>query len=514
MPKKILLIENDAAFAGELSRALEASGFEPHVSADGKDALDLARELAPEAIVLCVELPGMSGYLVCQKLKKDEALRGVPLVLTSAEATEETFEKHRTLKARADEYMLKPFEPAALVEKLGALVGLPEGAPAAADDREEEVVNLEEETGLEATAEGEPGQEIPGLDLQSLPDEPPAAGGGIEPDELKLLDEAFDGLSAPPAPDEAAAALDLELAGEKPVRLEEVDAAADSLPEEDEGALRPDLGALDEDAERALGALGGADESLSLPDEPKPASPPLRGASADALRAAGIKVLDDEAPKRAETPAPGAPAAAPDGEATRRLEHEIEEMRREMGELANRAESAEAEARKAQDQLESAREEARRSEEEACAAEAQLGDLRAKLADAERRASRSEEEARRRAEEVDATADAISKAEALEREVDELRTELLVARGEAEGARGEVEKRTAELRKRLTDLEAGGTKNEERVVKAYQKIKADEKVREKVRKALAIAMQLLEEGLPAEPPAEKERRTSAAAGRE
>ena len=69
----------------------------------------------------------MSGYLVCQKLKKDDALKALPLVLTSAEATEETFEKHRTLKARADEYLLKPYTPEALVEKLGALVGLPEG---------------------------------------------------------------------------------------------------------------------------------------------------------------------------------------------------------------------------------------------------------------------------------------------------------------------------------------------------------------------------------------------------
>ena len=54
---------------------------------------------------------------------------------------------------------------------------------------------------------------------------------------------------------------------------------------------------------------------------------------------------------------------------------------------------------------------------------------------------------------------------------------------------------------------------EERVVRAYQKIKADEKVREKVRKALAIATQLLEEGMPAESAAEKERR-AAIAGRE
>src|SRR5512142_1287888 len=123
MPKKILLIENDSAFAAGISESLEATGFEVRATGDGKEGLELARDWAPQAVVLCVELPGMSGYLVCQKLKKDEALKPIPLVLTSAEATEETFEKHRTLKARADDYLLKPYAAAALLEKLGALIG-------------------------------------------------------------------------------------------------------------------------------------------------------------------------------------------------------------------------------------------------------------------------------------------------------------------------------------------------------------------------------------------------------
>src|SRR5512142_809707 len=164
MPKKILLIENDSAFAAGISESLEATGFEVRTTGDGKEGLDLARDWAPDAVVLCVELPGMSGYLVCQKIKKDDALKALPLVLTSAEATEETFEKHKTLKARADEYLLKPYTPEALVEKLGALVGLPEGAgaeDAGADGAtEEEVVSLEEEMGLEASAEGSPDAEI------------------------------------------------------------------------------------------------------------------------------------------------------------------------------------------------------------------------------------------------------------------------------------------------------------------------------------------------------------------
>ncbi len=579
MPKKILLIENDQALLAQLSDTLEATGFEVRSTGDGKEGLDLARDWAPEAVVLCVELPGMSGYLVCQKLKKDDAVKGIPLVLTSAEATEETFEKHKTLKARADEYLLKPYDPAALVDKLAALVGLPEGAPsgAAAEEIEEELVSLEEEIGIGA-ADGEPGAEVPGLDLESLPDEPAGheASGGVD-DDLRLLDDAFDGLSAPAAgAQEAAAALD-ELTGERPMAGEDVDAAAASLPDEDEGAARAALGGLDAEADAALGALSGDDETLSpglslggdepLPsgeEEPVPVAAavsassasarPLRGATADLLRAAGIKLLDDEpARERAAVPPPPEPsfAAGAEAGASPRLQRELDEaraaldrlreeasskdgelrdLRRKIESLGRRADDAEgalgeakARADAAQEKLRKAEADAKAGREDARRAEADLADVRKRATDAEKRvgqleprleeleirAAAAEEDARRKSEEAAAAAESVARAEALEREADELRTELLVARGEAEGARGEVEKRTADLRKRVGDLEATNAKNEERVVKAYQKIKADEKVRDKVRKAIAIAAQLLEEGLPAES-SDKDRRASAA----
>jgi CheY-like chemotaxis protein len=549
----------------------------------------------------------MSGYLVCQKLKKDEALRAIPLVLTSAEATEETFEKHRTLKARADEYLLKPYEPEALVEKIGELVGLPEEADdAGVYDGEEELVSLEEEIGIGA-ADGEPELEVPGLDLESLPDEPAAGepGTALE-DDLRLLDDAFDGIATPPAgAQEAAAALD-ELAGEKPVAVDEVDAAAASLPDEDEAAARAAFGGLDEETEEVLGVLEGDDETLAsgLPAgdgaRPAPAAegapvpaaasvagaastsatatsrPTLRGTSAELLRAAGIRLLDDgaAASEPALAPPPPVPAGADaDGEELALVRRELDEARAALarvrddlggrdGELRDlrrrlesvgrraddaetglaqekaRSEAAQEKARAADADAKAARDEARRAADQARAAEDQLAELRRRAEDLERRATdadrragdaeartvnaekraddaeiraaAAEEDARRRGEEAAAAADALARAETLEREADELRTELLVARNEAEGARGEIEKRTGELKKRLGDLEAANAKNEERVVKAYQKIKADERVRDKVRKALAIAAQLLEEGLPAESAAEKERRAAAA----
>ncbi|HET7824582.1 MAG TPA: response regulator [Anaeromyxobacter sp.] len=550
MPKKILLIENDSSFAAGISESLETSGFEVRVTGDGKEGLDLAREWSPEAVVLCVELPGMSGYLVCQKLKKDDALKALPLVLTSAEATEETFEKHRTLKARADEYLLKPYAPAALVEKLGALVGLPETAAAPA---EEEIVSLEEEVGVEGAVEGSPDRELPGLDLESLPDEPPAsAGDAALEDDLKLLDEAFDGIAAP-APKDAAAALD-ELTGENAAPEVEADELEAPLPEDDEGAIQADSGGLDAEAEAALGALGGADETLSpgTSVEPEPPTRPIRGASAELLRAAGVKLLSDEEPPPRAGPAIILPAPSESetfpGEAAgaeidsgdlrgaldnaraevfrrdaeiRDLEGKLRDAERRAGEAEGEADHARSKAdglsaqlRKVEADVRAARDEARRAADQAKAAEAEAAELGKKLADVERRAETFESDLRRKAEEAAAAAEAIAKAEALEREADELRTELLVARSEAEGARNEVEKRTAELKKRVGDVESSAQKNEERVVKAYQKIKGDEKVREKVRKALAIAMQLLDEGLPTESAAEKERRAASGGGRE
>ena len=182
MTKKILLIESDGPFAQQISTALAARGLEALVSADGSEGLEQARAERPDLIVLCVELPRMSGYAVCNRLKKDEQLRGIPLLITSAEATAETFEQHRKLKTHADDYLLKPFDAAALLQRMAALIELPPppaGAPV-------ESVPLED---LELDAIG-----------AEVVEEPPRASSrgapAIDDDDLKLLDQVFDELAA------------------------------------------------------------------------------------------------------------------------------------------------------------------------------------------------------------------------------------------------------------------------------------------------------------------------------
>jgi DNA-binding response OmpR family regulator len=136
MAKKILLIESDTALAGTIATALHARGADIAVARDAGSALDVARAERPDGIVVCAELPGGSGFVVCNKLRKEPDFREVPLLLTSANATDETFEQHRKLKTRADGYLKKPFAVAALLEMLAPLAGLSAPTPGAPDDED------------------------------------------------------------------------------------------------------------------------------------------------------------------------------------------------------------------------------------------------------------------------------------------------------------------------------------------------------------------------------------------
>ena len=118
-----LCIEPDATTADLLRRVLESRGFDVKSIPSGDDAMEWGRTNKPSVIILSVE-PRKIGYAISNKLRRSPSLRDVPLLLISSEETLATFEQHRKLKSRADEYMLKPLDETALVEKVGALVGV------------------------------------------------------------------------------------------------------------------------------------------------------------------------------------------------------------------------------------------------------------------------------------------------------------------------------------------------------------------------------------------------------
>ena len=121
--QRLLCIEPDAAAVDEIRRAFEPYGLRVESIPNGEQAVEWARTNNPALIILSVE-PRKVGYAICNKLKRSPSLREIPLVLISAEETMATFEQHKKLKSRAEEYLLKPLDMTDLLAKANRLVGL------------------------------------------------------------------------------------------------------------------------------------------------------------------------------------------------------------------------------------------------------------------------------------------------------------------------------------------------------------------------------------------------------
>ncbi len=101
--RTLLIIEDDARFAGILLRAARNKGFKGIVAARGDDGLKLAGEFKPTAITLDLHLPDMDGWVVLERLKRNPDTRHIPVEIISAEDN-----RPRGLRYGAFEYLVKP----------------------------------------------------------------------------------------------------------------------------------------------------------------------------------------------------------------------------------------------------------------------------------------------------------------------------------------------------------------------------------------------------------------------
>ena len=147
MGQRILLFESDNAFADEVRSNFEALGLTVDVAADGEQGLDIAAANRPDLILLSIELPRMNGFLVCKKIKKQENLQNVPLLILSSEATQDVFEQHKKLRTRAEDYIHKPIAFADLLARAQRFVNIRakgSAAPDRATDAAIELTDLDE----------------------------------------------------------------------------------------------------------------------------------------------------------------------------------------------------------------------------------------------------------------------------------------------------------------------------------------------------------------------------------
>lgn len=133
MALSVAIIEPDMNVASTVEATFTNLGFEAHVLSDG-DVVEFVRSKAPDVILLNVELPRGSGYSFCNRLKKQQDLKMIPIILTSGHETAEAFAQHQKTPTPADAYMHKPFSVDQLVDAVNRLIpeAFPNGKPAAA----------------------------------------------------------------------------------------------------------------------------------------------------------------------------------------------------------------------------------------------------------------------------------------------------------------------------------------------------------------------------------------------
>ena len=105
----VLIADDDEDILTLVALRFRRSGLEVILARDGEEALELIQTRAPDAAVLDIAMPKLTGLEVVRRLRDSEATKSLPIVLLTARAAEKDVELG--LEAGADEYITKPFSP-------------------------------------------------------------------------------------------------------------------------------------------------------------------------------------------------------------------------------------------------------------------------------------------------------------------------------------------------------------------------------------------------------------------
>lgn len=117
MSQKVLVVEDDNNIAELLRLYLQKDGFEVSHAADGGKAVEMAKEIQPDLVLLDIMLPVMDGWQVCRELRKTMKM---PIIMLTAKG--ETEDKVSGLEMGADDYIVKPFEVKELLARVHAVL--------------------------------------------------------------------------------------------------------------------------------------------------------------------------------------------------------------------------------------------------------------------------------------------------------------------------------------------------------------------------------------------------------
>jgi DNA-binding response OmpR family regulator len=117
---RVLVIEDEPEIGALIGLHLERAGYQVSRCADGQEALERVFASPPDAIVLDLMLPGMSGLELLREIRGEAITADLPVVVVSARGAE--MDRLLGFERGADDYIVKPFSPRELVARLEAIL--------------------------------------------------------------------------------------------------------------------------------------------------------------------------------------------------------------------------------------------------------------------------------------------------------------------------------------------------------------------------------------------------------
>lgn len=121
--KEIVVVEDSDVQAYLLKKLLTDNGYYVTVARNGAEGVGAIRERRPAAIISDIVMPVMDGYEMCRRVKEDEELRNIPLILLTTLV--ETDDVLKGLNAGADNYVIKPYDPDYLLKRIASIIETP-----------------------------------------------------------------------------------------------------------------------------------------------------------------------------------------------------------------------------------------------------------------------------------------------------------------------------------------------------------------------------------------------------
>ena len=117
---KIVIAEDEPDIRELIAFTLRFAGHEVIAGANGEEGYELTKREHPDLSMFDVRMPKMTGYDACRKIKADPEIAHIPVIFLSAKGQEN--EIGQGMEAGAEEYLLKPFAPDQLAERIKAIL--------------------------------------------------------------------------------------------------------------------------------------------------------------------------------------------------------------------------------------------------------------------------------------------------------------------------------------------------------------------------------------------------------